>query len=53
MLQAKKMKWVFKQADRVMAKRLFVIGKTEWEKGCIRVKNLDTREEEDVPLDSL
>mmetsp|Transcript_7880 Transcript_7880/g.29189 ORF Transcript_7880/g.29189 Transcript_7880/m.29189 type:complete len:492 (+) Transcript_7880:393-1868(+) len=52
-LQAKKMKWVFKQADRVMAKRLFVIGKTEWEKGCIRVKNLDTREEEDVPLDSL
>ena len=52
-LQAKKMKWVFKQADRVQAESLFVIGKSEWEKGCIRVKNLDTREEEDVAFDSL
>eukprot|EP01026_Neomeris_dumetosa_P028789 TRINITY_DN2332_c1_g1_i6.p1 TRINITY_DN2332_c1_g1~~TRINITY_DN2332_c1_g1_i6.p1 ORF type:complete len:517 (-),score=90.88 TRINITY_DN2332_c1_g1_i6:180-1730(-) len=52
-LEPKKMKWAFKQAERINAKRLILIGVDEWEKGCVRVKNLETREEEDVILDQL
>ncbi|KAG7671296.1 hypothetical protein Ndes2526B_g02218 [Nannochloris sp. 'desiccata'] len=49
----KKMKWAFKQAERCGASRLVLFAPDEWEKGQVRVKNLETREEEDVSFDSL
>ena len=49
----KKMKWAFKQAERCGARRLVLLAPDEWEKGLVRVKNLETREESDVPFDSL
>ena len=47
------MKWAFKQAERCGATRLVLLAPDEWEKGQVRVKNLKTREESDVPFDSL
>lgn len=52
-LESKKMKWAFKHAERLGAERLVLVGETEWEKGCVRVKRLAEREESDVPLDEL
>ncbi len=49
----KKMKWVFKQAERCGAGRVVLVGKDEYERGMVRVKNQVTREEEDVALESL
>jgi histidyl-tRNA synthetase len=49
----KKMKWAFKQAERCGASRLVLVAPDEWEKGLVRVKNLETREEEDVPIDRI
>lgn len=49
----KKMKWVFKQAERCGAGRVVLVGKDEYERGMVRVKNQATREEEDVALESL
>ncbi|KAI8102906.1 hypothetical protein M9434_005698 [Picochlorum sp. BPE23] len=49
----KKMKWAFKQAERCGASRLVLVAPDEWEKGLVRVKNLETREEEDIPIDSI
>ena len=50
----KKMKWAFKQAERCGASRLVLFAPDEWEKGqSVRVKNLETREEEDVAFDNL
>jgi histidyl-tRNA synthetase len=49
----KKMKWAFKQAERCGAARLVLFAPDEWERGQVRVKHLETREEEDVAFDSL
>ena len=49
----KKMKWVFKQAERCGATRVVLVGKDEWERGMVRVKNQETREEQDVAIDDL
>lgn len=49
----KKMKWAFKQAERCGASRLVLVAPDEWEKGLVRVKNLKTREEQDVPIDNI
>lgn len=49
----KKMKWAFKQAERCGASRLVLLAPDEWERGDVRVKNLETREEADVPFNSL
>jgi histidyl-tRNA synthetase len=52
-LQNKKMKWVFKHAERLGAERLVLVGQREWESQCVRVKRLAEREEEDVLLAEL
>ncbi len=49
----KKMKWAFKAAERVGAKRLVLFAPDEWARGEVRVKDLESREESDVPFDSL
>ena len=49
----KKMKWVFKQAERCGAGRVVLVGRDEYERGMVRVKKQETREEEDVALESL
>ncbi|CAG9464532.1 unnamed protein product [Pedinophyceae sp. YPF-701] len=52
-LEAKKMKWVFKHCDRLEADRLIILGAKEWERGVLRVKDLREREESDVAIDDL
>ncbi|XP_068645906.1 histidine--tRNA ligase, chloroplastic/mitochondrial isoform X3 [Aristolochia californica] len=52
-LEQKRLKWIFKHAERIKASRLILVGKTEWERGMVRVKNLSTREEQDVKVDEL
>jgi histidyl-tRNA synthetase len=49
----KKPKWAFKRAERAGAKRLVLLGDTEWEQGNVRVKDLETREEIDVKFEDL
>lgn len=43
----------FKHAERVNAKRLFLVGDAEWERGAVRVKDLATREESDMLISDL
>lgn len=52
-LEGKKMKWAFKHVQRLSASRMVIVGKREWEAGCVRVKDLDTREESDVSISDL
>ena len=52
-LDDRRMKWVFKHAERCGAARLVVVGPSEWERGCVRVKTLATREEEDVRVEDV
>lgn len=52
-LESKRMKWAFKHAERLQSKRLVLLGSSEWERGCVRVKNLISREEKDVSVDDL
>ncbi|CAL8472101.1 g11643 [Coccomyxa elongata] len=52
-LESKKMKWVFKQAERCGAKRLVLVAPDEWEQGLVRVKNQATREETNIPVEQL
>jgi histidyl-tRNA synthetase len=49
----KKMKWVFKQAERCGASRVVLVGRDEYERGMVRIKNQETREEEDVALNDI
>ncbi|KAG9441633.1 hypothetical protein H6P81_017487 [Aristolochia fimbriata] len=52
-LEQKRLKWIFKHAERIKASRLILVGEAEWQKGMVRVKNLSTREEQDVKVDEL
>ena len=52
-LEQKKMKWVFKHAERLNAARLIIVGEDEWAQGNVRVKSLASREETDVPFNEL
>eukprot|EP00270_Netrium_digitus_P013061 TRINITY_DN4305_c0_g1_i1.p1 TRINITY_DN4305_c0_g1~~TRINITY_DN4305_c0_g1_i1.p1 ORF type:complete len:530 (-),score=142.10 TRINITY_DN4305_c0_g1_i1:92-1681(-) len=52
-LESKRLKWVFKQAERLSADRLLIFGSTEWEQGAVKVKNLLTREEKLLPVDEV
>ena len=52
-LEDKKMKWVFKHADRIGADRLVMVMPDEWSKGNVKVKDLSTGEETEVSFDSL
>lgn len=53
LIEDKKLKWVFKHAERINAGRLILVGNSEWERGMVRVKNLSTREEYEVAVDDL
>ena len=52
-LESKKMKWIFKHAERTGAERLAMIMPEEWAAGKVRSKNLDTGEESDVEFGAL
>jgi len=52
-LEDKRMKWVFRHAERVGAERLVMVMPEEWTKGTVKVKHLATGEESEVPFESL
>ena len=52
-LEDRKLKWAFKHADSRGAARLVLLAPEEWAAGKVRVKNLKTGEERDLPLDEL
>ncbi|KAG2489681.1 hypothetical protein HYH03_011790 [Edaphochlamys debaryana] len=52
-LEAKKMKWAFKHAEKLGAKRLLLVGASEWERGCVVVKDLAAFEQKEVPVAEL
>lgn len=52
-LESKRMKWIFKQAERVSAARLVLIAPDEWAQGKVRVKDLAQRTEIDIDVDQL
>lgn len=49
-LEPKRLKWAFKQAERVGAARIVMLGLSEWEQTSVRVKDLASREEAVVPF---
>ncbi|KQJ91660.1 histidine--tRNA ligase, chloroplastic/mitochondrial [Brachypodium distachyon] len=53
LVEDKRLKWVFKHAERINASRLILVGKSEWERGMVRVKILSTREEFEVSAGEL
>ena len=52
-LEDKKMKWVFKHAERCGATRLVMVMPDEWAEGNVRIKDLDTGEESTVAMKDL
>lgn len=52
-LENKPLKWVFKRAARINARRLILVGKAEWQKGMVNVKTLSTGEQLEIKLDEL
>lgn len=56
--QHKKARWAFDYANKVGAGRMAYVAPDEWEKGCVRFKDLRTKEgdgvkEVDVPVDQI
>ena len=49
-LENKKMKWAFKHAERIGAKRLVLVAPDEWSRKKIKVKDLETGEESEISL---
>ena len=52
-LEDKKMKWVFKHAERCGATRLVMVMPDEWAEGKVRIKDLDTGEDSTVAMKDL
>jgi len=52
-LEDKKMKWVFKHAERCGATRLVMVMPDEWAEGKVRIKDLGTGEESTVAIADL
>jgi histidyl-tRNA synthetase len=52
-LEDKKMKWVFKHAERCGTTRLVMVMPDEWAEGKVRIKDLCTGEESTVAMDDL
>ncbi|KAH7859064.1 hypothetical protein Vadar_031072 [Vaccinium darrowii] len=52
-LENKPLKWVFKRAARINARRLILVGSSEWEKGEVSVKNLSSGEQYQIEVDRL
>ncbi|KAF8675212.1 hypothetical protein HU200_047879 [Digitaria exilis] len=53
LVEDKRLKWVFKHAERINASRLILVGNSEWERGMVRVKILSTREEFEIKAGEL
>ncbi len=51
--QAKKMKAQFKSADRMLAKYVVILGEDELEKQVVNVKEMETGEQAEVPMDQI
>jgi len=52
-LEDKKLKWVFKHAERVGAKRLVLLAPDEWSRKMVKIKDLDTGEESEISLNDI
>ena len=52
-LEARKVKWAFRHADRIGASRVVLLAPDEWSRGEIRLKDLNTGNESNIPLDDL
>ena len=52
-LEDKRMKWVFKHAERCGAARLVMVMPDEWAEGKVRIKDLDNGEESTVGMEDL
>ena len=52
-LDDKKMKWAFKHAERIGATRIVLVGKEEWSRQKINIKDLETGEESESSLEDL
>jgi histidyl-tRNA synthetase len=52
-LEDRKLKWAFKHADSRGASRLVLLAPDEWAAGKVRVKDLKTGAEQDLPLEQL
>ncbi|KAL4576126.1 hypothetical protein LXL04_012215 [Taraxacum kok-saghyz] len=52
-LENKPLKWVFKRAARINARRLILVGSAEWERGMVSVKILGTGEQYEVDVGEL
>ncbi|CAK9320103.1 unnamed protein product [Citrullus colocynthis] len=52
-LENKPLKWVFKRATRINARRLILVGTSEWQRGMVGVKDLSSGEQCEVKLEEL
>ncbi|XP_057983440.1 histidine--tRNA ligase, chloroplastic/mitochondrial isoform X2 [Malania oleifera] len=52
-LENKPLKWVFKRASRINARRLILVGSSEWQRGMVVVKILSSGEQYEIKLDEL
>ncbi|MCS5649528.1 MAG: His/Gly/Thr/Pro-type tRNA ligase C-terminal domain-containing protein, partial [Dehalococcoidia bacterium] len=52
-LEDKKMKWVFKHAERIGARRLVLLGPDEWSRKMVKIKDLDTGNESEISLNDI
>ncbi len=52
-LEDKRMKWVFRHAERSGAQRLVMVMPEEWGAGNVRIKDLESGEEIDISFDDL
>lgn len=53
LLEPKKMKAVFRAAERVNAARLLLVGGDEWGRGAVAVRDLASRQQAEVPVEQL
>ncbi|MEE2659806.1 MAG: histidine--tRNA ligase [Candidatus Latescibacterota bacterium] len=51
--RGKRMKWAFRHADNVGAARLMLLAPDEWERGAVRVCDLESGQEKEVALDAI
>ncbi|KAL6954837.1 histidine--tRNA ligase [Sarracenia purpurea var. burkii] len=52
-LENKPLKWVFKRAARISARRLIFVGSSEWQRGAVCVKILSSGEQSEIEVDKL
>ena len=52
-LEKRKVKWLFKRADRLGAEHVYLVAPDEWAEGKVRRKTLATGDEENVSIETL